>query len=332
MVGVADVSTRRFSFRGAAVAVGASSALFLVWVTVHLGGDWASTVVDDVGQLVAAAVAAVVCSFAGLDRRLGPGRVGWGLLGASALMWAAGEAAWCWYELVQKVAVPFPSLADVGFLTAGPLAIGGLLAFLPAARVNGNHRRLVIATLTVSVISFFILVLILGSSTHQNGSTEMGRIFGLAYPVSDMILATVVIRVIRAGRGDHTSLILVLAGVLCFTISDTSFAYETAANTYGIGNSTDTGWVLGYFLMALGALWLLSDRDRTRNFAADLPPVPLLAAATKSYAAVPNSLASKSRLTPRLADHLVNGSAIVLILLDTGVSLYDLVTLLGALT
>jgi len=331
MVALADVSTRRLSFRGAAFAVGASSALFLVWVTFHLGGDWASTVVDDVGQLVAAAVAAVICFSAGRDRRLGPGRAGWGLLGASAFMWAAGEAAWCWYELVQKAAVPFPSLADVGFLTAVPLAIGGLLAFLPATWVTGNHDHLVIATLTVSVISFFILVLILGSSTHQNASTEMGRIFGLAYPVSDMILATVVIRVIRTGRGDHASLILVLAGVLCFTIADTSFAYQTAANTYGIGNSTDTGWVLGYFLMALGALWLLSDRERTRNFSADLPPVPVLAAATRNHAAVSSSFASESWFTPRLADHLVNGLAIVLILVDTGVSLYDLATLLGEL-
>ena len=37
--------------------------------------------------------------------------------------------------------------------------------------------------------------------------------------------------------------------------SDSSFSYLTALHRYGIGNATDIGWVLGYFLVALGALW-----------------------------------------------------------------------------
>jgi hypothetical protein len=119
--------------------------------------------------------------------------------------------------------------------------------------------------------------------------------------------------------------------VLCFTVADSSFAYQTASNTYGIGNSADTGWVLGYLLMGLGAFWLLSDRERTRNFSMDSPLAPLPAATPKSHETVSYGVANKSRFTPRLADHLVNGLAIGLILVDTGVSLYDLATLLGSL-
>ena len=46
----------------------------------------------------------------------------WRLLGASALSWASGQAAWTWYETVLGREVPFPSLADVGYLAAPPLA------------------------------------------------------------------------------------------------------------------------------------------------------------------------------------------------------------------
>ena len=46
----------------------------------------------------------------------------WRLLGASALSWASGRAAWTWYETVLGREVPFPSLADVGYLAAPPLA------------------------------------------------------------------------------------------------------------------------------------------------------------------------------------------------------------------
>ena len=46
----------------------------------------------------------------------------WRLMGASALSWGSGQAAWTWYETVLGRDVPFPSLADVGYLAAPPLA------------------------------------------------------------------------------------------------------------------------------------------------------------------------------------------------------------------
>jgi hypothetical protein len=52
----------------------------------------------------------------------------WRLLGASALSWGSGQTAWTWYETVLGREVPFPSLADVGYLVAVPLAAAALRA------------------------------------------------------------------------------------------------------------------------------------------------------------------------------------------------------------
>lgn len=38
-------------------------------------------------------------------------------------------------------------------------------------------------------------------------------------------------------------------------MADSAFAYLTTSDRYSTGSWTDTGWVLGYFLVALGALW-----------------------------------------------------------------------------
>ena len=51
------------------------------------------------------------------------------------------------------------------------------------------------------------------------------------------------------------SLGLVSIGLVWVAGADSSFSYLTALDRYGIGNTTDLGWVLGYFLVALGALW-----------------------------------------------------------------------------
>ena len=45
-------------------------------------------------------------------------RAGLVVLGSSAAAFAVGQGAWAYYELVADRPLPFPSLADVGFLGA----------------------------------------------------------------------------------------------------------------------------------------------------------------------------------------------------------------------
>jgi hypothetical protein len=94
---------------------------------VVIGGPRLTDGVDDVGELIAALAAAVACFFAAAH--VSSRSMRWVLLGASAFSWAAGEGVWTYYDLIRGVQVPFPSLADVGFLAAVPLAVAGLLLF-----------------------------------------------------------------------------------------------------------------------------------------------------------------------------------------------------------
>jgi 4-amino-4-deoxy-L-arabinose transferase-like glycosyltransferase len=62
----------------------------------------------------------------------------------------------------------------------------------------------------------------------------------------------------RAGRRGRVSLGLVMAGVVAFAVADSAFSYLTEVNSYGGGSFLDTGWVAGYLLIALGALWAMT--------------------------------------------------------------------------
>jgi diguanylate cyclase (GGDEF)-like protein len=65
----------------------------------------------------------------------------------------------------------------------------------------------------------------------------------------------VIILATRAPSGNRMSLGLVSAGFLSCIVADSFFSYLTVVHRYTIGNTSDIGWVLGYFLIALGALW-----------------------------------------------------------------------------
>ena len=72
----------------------------------------------------------------------GPTRA-WRLLGLACLSWGCGQAAWTWYESVLGREVPFPSIADIGYLAFVPLAAAALLAFpsVPTAPVEPDPHR-----------------------------------------------------------------------------------------------------------------------------------------------------------------------------------------------
>src|SRR5581483_711592 len=98
-------------------------------------------------------------------------------------------------------------------------------------------------------------VTVLGPVYRQHVPSVVAHSVSLSYPISDIVLATVVVIVSeRSVRSAQASLALVLAGMMSFAVADSSFAYFTATNSYGIGNALDTGWVLGYLAIALGAL------------------------------------------------------------------------------
>jgi hypothetical protein len=232
--------------------------LFLLWIILKLDGAHVTLQVDDIGQVVAAWCATAVCGVAAFRRT--PGRATWTLLAASSFAWGAGEAIWCYYALIKNIPVPFPSLADVGFLSAVPLAFAGLLLYPSGPRRPVRHLQgLVDGCIIATSLLFASWATVIGPlyRSHQGGVLK--QVISLAYPMSDVIMVSLVIILIaRAGAHGRVRLGLVMAGVVAFAISDSAFSYLTEVNSYSGGSFLDTGWVAGYFLIALGALWAMT--------------------------------------------------------------------------
>src|SRR5205823_8180266 len=92
------------------------------------GGGAVTQRFDNLGETLAALMAAAVCGIAAW-RHQQRTRIAWVLIGASALFWGVGQAIWSYYMLVMGKQTPFPPFADLGFLGAFPLASPGGLFF-----------------------------------------------------------------------------------------------------------------------------------------------------------------------------------------------------------
>jgi len=244
-------------FAAAAAAAAVISVLFAGWTAGHWLSDSATVSIDDIGEAVAAFVAAASCGFAAA-RTSGRTRVAWGLFALSALSWAVGEVVWSVYEVGMGVEVPFPSLADAGFLVAIPFAVAGVLAFTSAPTRLATRGETVLAGSIVALSLLFVAWAAGLSNVYATSTQSLAtQVIALAYPVGDIIIATtLVVALRRARRADVGRMLLLIGGLACNALADSAFAYMTANGTYGVlGSALDTGWVVGYLLIALAPLW-----------------------------------------------------------------------------
>jgi len=234
--------------------------LFGISLGLNIGGALTTNYVDNLGQLVAPLFAAAACLWAAL--RTTTTRRAWAFLGVSSFSWAMGQVAWCWYDLLHRVVPPFPSLADAGYLGAVPLAAVGLLSF-PSTfhRVASRLGGILDGVLVAGSLLFVSWSTVLGPIYRAHHLGMLRELLSMAYPAGDVVLISLVVVLgTHMQRSSRAGLGLVMIGIVCFSIADSSFAYLTEVSNYGIGSVLDTGWVAGYLLIGLGAVRAVTDR------------------------------------------------------------------------
>src|SRR5437762_12682463 len=164
------------------------TAAFAVWIGLRLDGVQVTEAVDDIGEGVAALIAAVACVDAAFrhKRRM---RLAWALLGSGAAAWAIGEGIWSYIEVIRGQPVPFPSLADAGYLAAVPFVVAGIAVF------PGRHRTASTAAFLLdgAIIAGALLIIswstVLGMLYRAGSGVILSIVSALAYPFSAIAIA-----------------------------------------------------------------------------------------------------------------------------------------------
>jgi len=209
---------------------------------------------DDVATALAALAAALLCLRAGLSCEVTLRRF-WLLLAAACGAWTAAEVIWALYDLVLHIAVPVPSWADLGYLSAIPLVVAALLSHPALSRGRTRRARATFDGTVVATALFFLSwSFVLGPLWRHTDLTSLGGIVAVAYPFGDVVMVFLVVLVIKEmAAGDRFALGCVLAGLVAMALADSTYAYLTEAGRYSVGQLVDVGWVAGYLGLALGA-------------------------------------------------------------------------------
>lgn len=227
---------------------------FCVTVRVQRGASFAVLSFDDIGQAAAAALGAGACYWRAV-RSAGRWRLSWALIGSGLAAWSIGQFIWSYYELISSDEIPFPSLADAGFLLFPVFCLAGLFA-RPSAVFVGRARARALLDGVMVAGSLFIIswATTLGIVYHAGAQSRFAFAVSLAYPASDVVMVT--IAVIVASRAKlNGGLALLVGGLASMAVADSAFTYLVAKGTYVTGAFTDVAWVAAFLAIGLSALF-----------------------------------------------------------------------------
>ncbi|WP_156662599.1 bifunctional diguanylate cyclase/phosphodiesterase [Mycobacterium sp. 1274761.0] len=168
--------------------------------------------------------------------------------------WAGGEALWIFYDRVLD-RVPFPSLADLGYLLF-PLGTGVAIALYPTGYSGQRQTRYVLDGLIVAFALFEISwVLLLRDAFDAGGTSALALGLALTYPIADIAIITIgILALARARPWARRTLAMLTGAMVLMAVADCAFAYLAAHNIYYSGHIIDIGWVAAFVTFGMAGL------------------------------------------------------------------------------
>jgi PAS domain S-box-containing protein len=254
---------------GIAVAAFATDAVFKPL------GISGRALMDNVGQILAAAIASSACAWKATTTTKKERR-GWIFLALSAGALVIGQLIYAYYDLVLATPNSVPAVVQLAYLGGAPLAIAGVLHFWNDPRGTAAHWSVwldgLIIVLALAFTEWALDLRTTVMAALQAADQQIAAYLPAYYLFADILLLTVLILAIRrATHRQQGRMLLLLGGLAAVSLSDSTFAYLNANNAYTSGDVVDTGWVLGYLMVALSALWPVSQINiRVRKAPVDL--------------------------------------------------------------
>jgi diguanylate cyclase (GGDEF)-like protein/PAS domain S-box-containing protein len=214
------------------------------------------------GLLGVGSAAAIVF---GIIRNRPVHRSAWVVIAMGVSTFAAGDITYdVLTEFLHEVN-PYPSLADVFYLATYVFLSTGLLLMVRARRLrNGEGGAAVDALIVTAGLGALSWIYLIQPYVHAVDMGMLSKLTSIAYPLGDILLLAVIVRLLFGGGTRGTSVRLLTAGAIGVLGADCIYGWIQLHGNWKVGGPTDLGWVLFYVCWGAAALHPAM-RDLTRQ-------------------------------------------------------------------
>jgi len=235
------------------VAAAGLVACHVVWAATGFGGPTLTHAALRASLAMGAMATTLACR-AAARRTVGGARRGWTLFALTSACWVVSQAMTAVRELTAgPLALPAPP--DVASTMAIVLPVLALLAFLQGAVSSKARVRTLLDALLIAASVLFVSWALVLEGLYRTAPDGHARALGLAYPLGDVVLASLVL--VAGGRARPDSRLpwrLLGWGLGLFAAAHTSFAYLQLAGIDTAPWAQSASWLAGCLLVGLAAV------------------------------------------------------------------------------
>ena len=179
--------------------------------------------------------------------------VAWWLIAAGIGCFVVGDVIWSYYTLILHVDKPFPSIADAFYLAGYPVLALALWKSGRARRdplISQLDAAVFVTAGLIPMIQFLVVPVLRG----DDGTNRIATLVSIAYPVADLLLLAVLVRLLLNGPRGNVPLRLFAVGIAGMMGADIAFARMQMIEGYTSVQWFDWMWTLTYVCAAAAAL------------------------------------------------------------------------------
>ena len=190
----------------------------------------------------------------GAARHRPRGRGGWYLVALGEALFVAGDVLAYNYDRLFGQPLPYPSIADPVYLLMYPCVALGLLV-LARRRHPARDRAGLIDALVVCIgVGTLSWAYLIAPYAHDASLSLAERVTSIAYPVMDLLLLGVAVRLLLGGGRRSTSAHLLAAALVALLGADAAYGWLSISGGYDPGGLLDGAWIAFYVLIGTAAL------------------------------------------------------------------------------
>lgn len=199
--------------------------------------------------------AVAMCAAWRASRRVGgTDRFVWTFVAVALTLATLANAPYYGFPLIVGRPIPFPCPVDVLFLSTQPCFIAALLALARRRRRADRAGDALDAAIVVVGGASLMWHFVIARVVSQSGLSGLAHVAAVAYPVTDLLVFAVLVRLVLAVRHRSASMQFLLAGISSLLAADVLLAIQISNGSYHVGGPVDGIWMAYYALVAVAAL------------------------------------------------------------------------------
>jgi signal transduction histidine kinase len=178
----------------------------------------------------------------------------WYLFAAGQALFVSGDVIAYNYPRFFGRELPFPSIADVLYLAVFPVIVAGLLLLIRRRSRGRDRASLIDSVIIATGVGLLSWIFLIAPYAHDGSLTTPARLTSMAYPLMDLLVLSVAVRLTVSSGNRGRSYLLTIAAIAALFASDATYGWLQLHATYQPGGLLDGGWIAFYLLWGAAAL------------------------------------------------------------------------------